>query len=54
MSKKLIGIRINKITEGQIAELREKLSMQQTEIITMAVNDFYDKMKDKFNKDPAE
>lgn len=42
-----ISIRLNKITEQQIAELRERFDLQQTEVITMAVDKFYQtKMED--------
>ena len=47
--KKLISIRISLLTETQLAELTSKLGMTQTDIITMAVNDFYDKMEEKMN-----
>ena len=43
-----ISIRINKITERQIAELRQRYNQQQTEVITMAVDQFYkSKMEEK-------
>ena len=43
-----ISIRLNKITEKQIAELRERYSLQQTEVISMAVSEFYkSKMEDE-------
>ena len=46
-----ISIRLNKITEKQIAELRARYSLQQTEVIAMAVNEFYkSKMEDKMNE----
>ena len=48
--KSHISIRVNKITERQIAELRERYSLQQTEVITMAVNQFYkSKMEDRMS-----
>lgn len=46
-----ISIRLNKITEKQIAELRARYSLQQTEVITMAVNEFYkSKMEDEMKE----
>lgn len=47
--KKLISLRISPLTETQLTELTSKLGMTQTDVVTMAVNDFYDKMEDKMN-----
>lgn len=47
-----ISIRINKITEQQIAELRQRYNLQQTEVITMAVDQFYkSKMEDEMEQE---
>jgi len=45
--KKLISLRISALTESQLSELTSKLGMTQTNVVTMAVNDFYDRMEDK-------
>ena len=42
------NIRINKITEQQISDLQARYDLQQTEVITMAVDKFYQsKMEEK-------
>ena len=48
--KKLIGIRISALTETQLAELTSKLGMTQTEVISHAVETYYQKMEDKMTK----
>ena len=47
--KKLIGIRISALTETQLAELTSKLGMTQTEVVSHAVENYYQKMEDKMN-----
>jgi hypothetical protein len=47
--KKLISLRISALTEAQLHELTTKLGMSQTETVTLAVNNFYDKMEEKMN-----
>ena len=47
--KKLIGIRISALTESQLAELTSKLGMTQTEVMSHAVENYYQKMEDKMN-----
>ena len=49
MAKKLVGMRISALTESQLTELTSKLGMNRTEVISLAVNDFYDKMEEKMN-----
>lgn len=45
------NIRISKLTEQQIAEMIDRLGMSQTELITMAVNEFYKKsMEEKMDE----
>ncbi|KKN74803.1 hypothetical protein LCGC14_0386960 [marine sediment metagenome] len=41
MPKKLISMRISGLTERQIAELTARLGMNQTEVVTVAVDQFY-------------
>jgi len=48
--KKLIGIRISALTETQLAELTSKLGMTQTEVVSHAVENYYQKMEDKMSK----
>lgn len=47
--KKQISLRISALTESQLTELTSKLGMTQTDIVTMAVNNFYDMMEEKMN-----
>lgn len=47
--KKLISIRISALTETQLAELTSKLGMTQTEAISHAVENYYQKMEDKMS-----
>lgn len=48
--KKQICIRISALTETQIHELTSKLGMTQTEVVSHAVENYYQKMEDKMNK----
>lgn len=45
--KKLISMRLSALTESQLTELTSKLAMNQTEVITVSVNEFYNKMEAK-------
>ena len=47
--KKQISIRISTLTETQLAELTSKLGMTQTEVMSHAVESYYQKMEDKMN-----
>lgn len=42
--KKQISMRLSALTETQLTELTSKLGMNRTELITLAVNNFYQKM----------
>lgn len=41
------NLRVSKLTEQQIDELTERLGMSQTELITVAINEYHKKMEDK-------
>jgi hypothetical protein len=47
MAKKQISLRISGLTEKQMAELTDALGMNQTELVTVAINEFYQKMEEK-------
>lgn len=47
--KKHITMRISALTEFQLTELTSQLGTSRTELITLAVNDFYNKMEEKMS-----
>lgn len=47
--KKQISIRISALTEAQLHELTSKLGMTQTEVISHAMENYYQKMEDTMN-----
>jgi len=47
--KKLVSMRLSALTETQLTELTSKLGMNRTEVITMAVNEYHNKLEEKMN-----
>ena len=50
--KKQVSMRLSALTETQLAELTSKLGTNRTEVVTLAVNEYYNKNKleEKMNK----